>query len=174
MLRSGVVRAVGASLLFALAGVQGDAGVIAVAPASPNSAAAERDLVLTIQARRALLRDPELGPLNLGVRIRNRVATLWGPVPTAELSFKAELCVRGVFELREVRNELCVSGVNLPARAAGLPPPAFLPAPPAPALPGLPAVTVPPPLPVPVAPAVLAPPVQDEIELPPLRLPQAK
>src|SRR4051812_132510 len=67
-----------------------------------------RDVMYTIQARRLLLDDPDLGPLNLGVQVRDRVATLWGPVPTAELALKAELRLRNLVELLEVRNELSV------------------------------------------------------------------
>ncbi len=122
-------------------------------------------------ARRSLLRDAELAPLNLGVCIRNRVATLWGPVPTADLGFKAEQRLRGLVELLEVRSELIVAPaivaapVSLPAK--------FLP-PPSPALPALSReMATPPPLPPP--PAIGAPaPVIDETELPPRRLPPAK
>src|SRR5438874_2131150 len=106
-------QAARAILLVGLLCIVCGAGVIAPPP-SPE--AAERDLVLTIQARRALLHDPELELLNLGVCIRNRVATLWGPVPSAELSFKAEVCLRGLLELVEVRNDLLVSGDGTPGR----------------------------------------------------------
>src|SRR5437762_2073213 len=80
----------------ALVAIACGAGVI-TAPNAPGSARSEvvmRDLYLTIQARRALLRDKELGGLNVGVQVRNRVAILWGPVPTVELAFKAEVCLR--------------------------------------------------------------------------------
>ena len=39
------------------------------------------DLILTVLARKALLDDRDLATLNLGVRVQQRVATLWGPVP---------------------------------------------------------------------------------------------
>src|SRR3954470_14031744 len=39
-----------------------------------------RDVGLTVRARQALRRDKELAPLNLGVKVREGVATLWGPV----------------------------------------------------------------------------------------------
>src|SRR5260370_9345886 len=89
------------------------AGVITVAPTSQNAQAA-RDLEHTIQARQALLRDPELAALNLGVRVRNRVAVLWGPVPSVEMGFKAEICMRGLIEFREVRNQLSVNDEDTP------------------------------------------------------------
>jgi hypothetical protein len=166
-----------ASLPVALAAPVTAAGVIPVKPAATASelAASERDVLLTLQCRRELALDPELAPLNLGVRIRNRIATLWGQVPSAELSFKAEVCLRGLIELLEVRNDLWVTGENLPVRApVASPPPAYLPAPPPPMLPGLPAATIPPPVPVRPAPPRVTPATNGEVELPPLRLPQPK
>lgn len=164
------LRLAAAGLLFGLVLTPCAGGGIA---APRGSQSTDRDLLLTILARRALLLDAELGPLNLGVRVRNRVATLWGPVPSAGLGFKAEQRLRGLVELLEVHNELMVA----PASAA-LPAPAmpagFLPPAPPPGLPALPReMRVPPPLPPP--PAIGAPsPVIDEIDLPPRRLPQGK
>ena len=68
-----------------------------------------RDITHTIEARRILMEEPELADLNIGVTVRNRVATLWGPVPSAENAFRAELCLRTMIELAEVRSELFVS-----------------------------------------------------------------
>src|SRR5947207_6099690 len=76
--------------LFVPAGGLAPAGTIRLAP-DPT-----QDLGHTIQARRLLLEDPDLAPLNLGVRVRNRVATLWGPVPSADLALKAELRLRAL------------------------------------------------------------------------------
>jgi hypothetical protein len=42
------------------------------------------DLRITVLARRALQNDRALGPLNLGVQVRNGVAVVWGPVPSDE------------------------------------------------------------------------------------------
>jgi hypothetical protein len=67
-----------------------------------------RDLVQTVQARKLLLEDPVLGPLNLGVKVTGRVAILWGPVPSQELSFRAEQRLQTMFELAEVRNRLTI------------------------------------------------------------------
>ncbi len=69
----------------------------------------DRDVRQTVHARQALLQHPELARLNLGVSVRERVATLWGPVPSAELGLKAERVLRNLFELAAVRNELEVS-----------------------------------------------------------------
>src|SRR5450755_115852 len=160
-------RAAGAGLLLALGCVPCAAGVVAVA--TPPSPAVARDLALTIQARGLLLRDRELAALNVGVRVRNRVAVLWGPVPSAEMAFKAEVYLRGLVELIEVRNELHVTGEPLPV-LGGLPsPPAFhLPELP-PTLPALPPGVIPPP-PLPAIAAPVQPPAlptPDEVELPP-------
>ena len=165
-------RAAGAGLSLALAFVPCQAGVITVGPANARPIAP--DLALTIEARGILLRDPELATLNIGVRVRNRIATLWGPVPSAEMAFKAEIYLRGLVELLEVRNELHVTGEALvgPDRLR-TPPIAHLPEVP-PALPALPAGVIPPPPPVRTVPAPFQPPAIDEVELPPLRLPQAK
>jgi osmotically-inducible protein OsmY len=65
-----------------------------------------RDLLLTYHARVALLQDRELGTLNLGVRVHNRVAVLWGPVPSAELAQRAVNVLKQLPELVAVRNEL--------------------------------------------------------------------
>src|SRR5437867_1650726 len=64
----------------------------------------DRDLWQTVQARKLLLEDPQLGPLNLGVKVTNRVAVLWGPIPSAQLAFRAEQRLRIMFELVEIRN----------------------------------------------------------------------
>jgi hypothetical protein len=175
MFRRLVVRVAATFIFVALASVPCRAGLTPL-PSPPNAAAAERDMAHTIQVRRLLLLDPELAPLNLGVRVRNRVATLWGPVPTAELGFKAEARLRTLLELIEVRNELIVIDNDPLLQGPGLAPPAgFLPPEPAPGLPGLPAYEAPPPLPRPVAaPLPPVPASPDELELPLLRLPQPK
>jgi hypothetical protein len=180
MLRFLTYRASRIAGVAALLGIACGAGVI-TAPNAPGTARAEaatRDLGLTIQARRALLRDTDLGGLNLGVRVHNRVAILWGPVPTVELAFKAEVCLRELIELTEVRNQLFVTGDDMPASGPSQSPlPAFLPPASPPVLPGLPTdnVRV---TPSPAAPRSVVqpppPPPDEEIELPPLRLPNPK
>ena len=91
----------------------------ALAADGPGDPAAYHDLRHTMQARSALLADPVLAPLNLGVRVHNRVAVLWGPVPTAGLKERAELLLRKLPDLLEVRNELHVEQPE--------PPPQYLP-----------------------------------------------
>ncbi len=75
-----------------------------------------RDVRQTIQARKLLADDPDLAAWNIGVTIQDRVATLWGPVPSAEVAFRAELCLRSIIELADVRNELVVSDALKPMR----------------------------------------------------------
>ena len=67
-----------------------------------------RDVQQTIQARLRLLDEPELADMNIGVMVQSRVVILWGPVPSAEVAFRAELCLRGMFDIVEIRNELFV------------------------------------------------------------------
>ena len=165
-------RLLGAAVLVTLAALPSQAGIIAVKPASAASEQASRDLGLTMHARRLLLRDRALGPLNLGVQVRGRVATLWGPVPSAELALKAEACVRSMFEIAEVHNELFVTGDESVADRSR---PAYLPPEPRPELP----VIVPPRLPGVPEPVVQAPPApapraDDEPEPLPMRLPPGK
>ena len=61
-----------------------------------------------MQARARLLGDDLLGPLNLGVTVKDRVALLWGPVPSHGLKLRAELVLRTMIELNDVRNGLFV------------------------------------------------------------------
>lgn len=75
-----------------------------------------RDVQQTVQARRLLSSEADLQDLNLGVIVRDRVATLWGPAPSAEMAFRAELCLRRMIELAEIRNELFVTDLLEPVR----------------------------------------------------------
>jgi osmotically-inducible protein OsmY len=77
---------------------------------------ATRDVLQTVQARKLLFADPDLAGLNIGVTVHNRVATLWGPVPAAEFTYRAEQCLRSMTELAEIRNELFVSDRSEPAK----------------------------------------------------------
>ena len=167
-------RCVSAALVMAFVYLPCRAGIVPVKPAQPTAAAeaAARDVVLTIQARRLLLKDRELATLNVGVRVRNRVAVLWGPVPSVELALKAESCVREMFEIVEIRNELFVGGDDLTRAKSSIPslPPADtrpeLPQLSLQSVPGLPAA-------LPARPQRKAvPPAEDEPEPRPMRLPK--
>jgi hypothetical protein len=125
----------------------------------------ERDVRQTVRARQVLLQDPALAPHNVGVVVRDRIATLWGPIPSAPLRQRAEQALRGLFELAEVRNHLEVSGAEPELASTG---PPFLPARLPPAPPRLAPRPVDPPRPAPPAPTANTP--SNEVELPPIDL----
>ena len=84
------------------------------------------DIVHTVQARKLIYDDPELSKLNLGIIVEDRVAILWGPVPSLDLGLRAESRLRDMIELRDVRNELFVNEVTpefLPIRVPARPSP---------------------------------------------------
>jgi hypothetical protein len=59
-------------------------------PRPPASALGKiRDLATAVRARRALQEEPALSALNLGVRVENGVATVWGPVPSLDVGRRA-------------------------------------------------------------------------------------
>lgn len=90
-------------------------GQDAVATASPSNSERTRDARLTLRARQALQQDPGLAALSLvGVSVRGSAATLWGSVPAADLSRRAEALVRQVPGIFEVRNELHIDVPNDP------------------------------------------------------------
>ena len=77
-----------------------------------------RDLQHEILVREALAKDPRLQPLNLIVRVKDRVATLSGPVPSRELAQRAMETAKKLTELREVQDKMLVqfedAGLLLP------------------------------------------------------------
>lgn len=95
------------------------------------------DILQTMQARALLYEDEQLGKLNLGVKVHNRVAILWGPVPSVDMSLRAEIRLRTMIELMDVRNELYLDAEhgtqpirpNRPATPLFLPDPGQGPAP---------------------------------------------
>src|SRR5262245_17610969 len=80
--------------------------VLLLAAASPAEKPADLDARVTLRARRALAKDRLLKELNLGVRVHYGVATLWGPVPSAELAARAVRLVGKVEGVHQVRDEL--------------------------------------------------------------------
>ncbi|MEI7687725.1 MAG: BON domain-containing protein [Planctomycetota bacterium] len=64
------------------------------------------DVLLTIKVRAILYQDVELRSHNIGVRVVDRVAILFGPVTKLDLGLRAESRLRDLIELRDVRNEL--------------------------------------------------------------------
>src|SRR5262249_39715327 len=79
-------------------------------PAPPASAApSQRDLELTVKARKAMAQDEDLARAGLSVRVRQGVAVLGGAVPSAELLKRAVKKVEQVKGVLEVRSELRVA-----------------------------------------------------------------
>jgi BON domain len=76
----------------------------------PPEDATAHDLELTLRAREALLRDPQLQQARLGVSVFHRRATLWGDVPTAEVGERAHRCLQRIIGLQEIRDEWHVAG----------------------------------------------------------------
>jgi osmotically-inducible protein OsmY len=79
-----------------------------VRPPPRPAVSAPRDLELTLQARRALGRDDELGKANIQVIVRDGNALLCGRVPAKELIERAVKTVGRVAGVFEVRSELIV------------------------------------------------------------------
>ncbi len=67
-----------------------------------------RDVRQTMQARKLLANDPELSAWNIGVVVTDRVAVLWGPAPSADIALRAEMCLKAMLDLVEVRNEMII------------------------------------------------------------------
>jgi osmotically-inducible protein OsmY len=78
------------------------------APPAGGSRDEARDLQVMVHARRALREDPALANLNFGVRVRDGVATLWGPVPSADVIPKALKTLESVRGVLGVATELYV------------------------------------------------------------------
>lgn len=85
-----------------LGGLVGWTSLDAQSPPSPP------DWVITHNARRTLWSDPNLTKLNIGVRVRDGEALLWGPVLTPEQAAEAVARVKLVPGVKTVINELFV------------------------------------------------------------------
>jgi BON domain len=93
------LRPAGVALLLALLSLALATSTFAGEPSATDL----YELRLTLAARRALLRDRDLKPQNLFVRVHDGVATVAGPVPSLELATRAVALltqVRGVFKVR--------------------------------------------------------------------------
>jgi hypothetical protein len=86
--------------------------LLLAASLAPRAPAADdaglRDCQVTLRARRVLLQDETLAPLNLGVSVRDGSAAVWGLVPTPELADRAVERVRRVPGILEVRRQISV------------------------------------------------------------------
>jgi osmotically-inducible protein OsmY len=93
------------------------------------AAESDTDRRLTALARRALDDDLELSILDLGVSVRENVATVWGAVPSPALASRAAEAVRGVPGVARVINQVSIESPNdplveflkLPARTLPMP-----------------------------------------------------
>jgi osmotically-inducible protein OsmY len=65
-----------------------------------------RDLTVLLRVRRALMADDEMAPLNVGVSVRDGVATLWGPLTTKDQVRRALKTAADVRGVQSVRNDL--------------------------------------------------------------------
>jgi hypothetical protein len=99
--------------------------------AEPSPASAEdadwdfltRDTYLMLKARRALLEDPDLAPLNLGVSVRGGAAVLWGTAPSQALARQAVEQLRLLPDLVAVWSELEVDSFLMAGDGPPPPPP---------------------------------------------------
>ena len=82
--------------------------VLAVAGRVNGQETSPRDLARELQVLHVLHNDAQLRPLNIGVKVRDRVAILWGPVPTRDLAERAVAVVKKLPEIGEVQNQLMV------------------------------------------------------------------
>jgi hypothetical protein len=100
---------IGAAVALALA--LADAGAATPAKPPPPPAEAIRlinDAVLTVRARRQVNGDKDLHKLNLGVRVTQGVAVVWGPMPGDDVPRRVQAKLLQVEGITEVRCHLYV------------------------------------------------------------------
>jgi len=104
-----------AIITLTMAGASITAPALAAPPGTsdPTLVPSLHETRLAVQARNALVADPALAPLvdssQIGVRVRQNVATLFGSVPSQEIADKAIECLRGMQKLlvlADIRSEL--------------------------------------------------------------------
>jgi hypothetical protein len=106
-------------LLFALF-LCGPSTAAAAEPAA-RSELPLRDMRLTLQARRTLAEDDELGVYSLGVDVQDGMARVWGSVHTEELAWRVVDKLRRVAGVTQVRSEVTIvseKDLPLPSRPA--------------------------------------------------------
>ena len=112
-------------------------GMLLLPPAPARAQTADPsllDVIQTLQARKVLDEDTHLGPLHLGLKMRGGVATLWGPVPSLDLSRRAVQKLRALVYVSDIRNHLAVQADDyLPPAPPRMVTPASAPTPMAPA-----------------------------------------
>jgi hypothetical protein len=76
-----------------------------------------RDWVLTSAAKRALQNDEQLVRLSLGVSVNNKVATIWGTLPSKEMATRADETLKKIKGVAAVINECRIVPVDLVPQA---------------------------------------------------------
>lgn len=94
-------------LQWALASGVGMTALPGFAPAQAP-ARVDSDWVLTLAARRALWSDPVFADFNIGVRVKEGEALVWGPVLTEEQAAEVAARVKLIAGIRGVVSELYV------------------------------------------------------------------
>jgi len=119
--RWGAMAVLTAAVFGASAGLQQAAET---APPLPEKKLTFRDIQLSVHARRALADDPDLAPANLGVRVQDNVAVLWGPVSSEALKRRAVDVVKkvkGVFTVKDA--DVYIAAPTVVVEASTLAPP---------------------------------------------------
>ena len=94
------------SLIAGLFGGALGSAIVAGADVAPPRT--QPDWVMALEARRALWNDPRLCEVNLGVRVVDGEAVVWGPVLTQEMAAEAVARIQLVAGVKNVVSELYV------------------------------------------------------------------
>jgi osmotically-inducible protein OsmY len=106
-------RRIASNRLAALAmAIVGGAGVLALTSEARPAPDSKTDSTLQLQIRDSLTETPAIAKLNIGVRVRDGVVTLQGPVPTRNDAENVVVLVRKMAGVSEVRDELYTPGAD--------------------------------------------------------------
>src|SRR5262245_20453173 len=104
-------RRIASNRLAALAmAIVGGAGVFALTSEARPAPDSKTDSTLQLQIRDSLTETPAIAKLNIGVRVRDGIVTLQGPVPTRNDAQNVVVLVRKMPGVSEVRDELYTPG----------------------------------------------------------------
>ena len=93
-----------------------------VAPPLRLGESPERDFQLTVHARKVLAETPGLSHLNVGIRVRRGVVSVWGPVPDQEAARKIVARLDTVKGVTGIESELYVGSGGEGIQAFAIPP----------------------------------------------------
>jgi osmotically-inducible protein OsmY len=105
-------------IVLAMAVVGGAGLIAATSEAGPSPAEKTADSTLQLQIRDALAETPAVAKFNIGVRVRDGIVTMNGPIPSREVAEQAVTIARKFAGVREVRDELYTPGVGDPLAKA--------------------------------------------------------